>query len=327
MKHSLFMRIIGAIAIAAFLAAPVIASADKFPTRPITLVLPVGAGGSHDLHARGITSIIADILLQPMIVKLVPGGAGMKGTGFVARAKPDGYTILFSHNGFDTLVPQTRKVPFNTLRDFKTIAKINHGQPVFISLASKPWKDVKGLIAYAKKNPGKLKWGHSGVWGAGHLPSMQFVKATGIKVKFIPHKGGGPSLRALLAGQDDVGIAFPTQSRPHIISGKINALLITGNKRLSKDKVFKNVPSAGELGYNSVNFQMDRIFMAPSKTPADHLETLRSAFAKLTKNKSFKKFMRTIGEDVVFVGGAEYDKGRQKRWDDFTALIKAMTGK
>ncbi|MFP6890887.1 MAG: tripartite tricarboxylate transporter substrate binding protein [Nitrospinota bacterium] len=327
MKRSVFMHLIGMLALAALLAAPMAASADPFPTRPITLVLPVGAGGSHDLHARGITSIIGNILGQPMIVKLVPGGAGMKGTGFAARAKADGYTILFTHNGFDTLVPQTRKVPFKTLRDFKTIAKINHGQPVFISLSSKPWKNVKELIAYAKKNPGKIKWGHSGVWGAGHLPSMQFVKAAGIKVKFIPHKGGGPSLRALLSGQDDVGIAFPTQSRPHIISGKIRALLITGNKRLSKDKVFKNVPSAGELGFNSVNFQMDRIFMGPSKMPADHLETLRSAFVKLTKNKSFKRFMRSIGENVVFVDGATYDKTRQKRWDDFTALIKAMTGK
>jgi tripartite-type tricarboxylate transporter receptor subunit TctC len=326
MKRSISMFFVGMIAVAGLLASPMAASAAKYPTRPITLVLPVGAGGSHDLHSRGITSIIADILGQPMIVKLVPGGAGMKGTGFVAKAKPDGYTILFTHNGFDQLVPQTRKVPFNTMRDFKTIAKINHGQPVFISLASKPWKDIKGLIAYAKKNPGKIKWGHSGVWGAGHTPSMQFVKAAGIKVKFIPHKGGGPSLRALLSGQDDVGIAFPTQSRPHIISGNINALLVTGNKRLS-DKIFKNVPSAGELGFNSVSFQMDRIFMAPSKTPADRLQILRDAFVKLTKNKSFKRFMRSIGEGVVFVGGADYDKTRAKRYKEFTALIKAMTAK
>ena len=87
------------------------ASTAAYPDRPITLVLPVGAGGSHDLHARGITSIIADILGQPMVVKLVPGGAGMKGTGFVAKAKPDGYTLLFSHNGFDQLVPQRARCP------------------------------------------------------------------------------------------------------------------------------------------------------------------------------------------------------------------------
>ena len=288
----------------ALLAPPLAASADEYPNRPITLVLPVGAGGSHDLHARGITSIIADILGQPMIVKLLPGGAAMKGTGYVAKAKPDGYTILFSANQFDMIVPQTRKVPFNTLKDFKTIAKINHAQPMFISLTNKPWKNMKELIAYAKKNPGKINWGHSGVWGAGHIPSMQLVKAAGIKVNFIPHKGGGPALRALLSGQDDVGMAFPTQARSHAKAGKIRALVITGDKRLSKDPVFRNVPTAAEIGYKSVSFQMERIFMAPSKIPADHLTKLRLAFVKLMKNKSFKRFMRSIGESVTFVNSA-----------------------
>lgn len=320
-------RILISLVAVALLAAPLAASGAGFPDRPITLVLPLGAGGSHDLHARGITSIIADILGQPMIVKLIPGGAGMKGTAFVAKARPDGYTILFSGNQFDQVVPQTRKVPFNSLRDFKTIAKINHGQPMFISLANRPWKSMKELIAYAKKNPGKINWGHSGVWGAGHLPSMQLVKAAGIKVNFIPHKGGGPALRALLAGQDDVGIAFPTQTRPHAISGKVRALLVTGDKRLSKDPVFKNVPSAAELGFKSVSFQMERIFLAPAKTPADRLAKLRDAFEKLTKNKSFKRFMKTIGEDVIFVKGEDYDKTRAKRYKEFTKLIKSITSK
>jgi len=287
----------------------------------------VGAGGSHDLHARGITSIIADILGQPMIVKLLPGGAAMKGTGYVAKAKPDGYTILFSANQFDMIVPQTRKVPFNTLKDFKTIAKINHAQPMFISLTNKPWKNMKELIAYAKKNPGKINWGHSGVWGAGHIPSMQLVKAAGIKVNFIPHKGGGPALRALLSGQDDVGMAFPTQARSHAKAGKIRALVITGDKRLSKDPVFRNVPTAAEIGYKSVSFQMERIFMAPSKIPADHLTKLRLAFVKLMKNKSFKRFMRSIGESVTFVKGEEYDKTRPQRYKEYTTLIKSITGK
>ncbi|MBT3351755.1 MAG: tripartite tricarboxylate transporter substrate binding protein [Nitrospinaceae bacterium] len=311
----------------ALLAPPLAASADEYPNRPITLVLPVGAGGSHDLHARGITSIIADILGQPMIVKLLPGGAAMKGTGYVAKAKPDGYTILFSANQFDMIVPQTRKVPFNTLKDFKTIAKINHAQPMFISLTNKPWKNMKELIAYAKKNPGKINWGHSGVWGAGHIPSMQLVKAAGIKVNFIPHKGGGPALRALLSGQDDVGMAFPTQARSHAKAGKIRALVITGDKRLSKDPVFRNVPTAAEIGYKSVSFQMERIFMAPSKIPADHLTKLRLAFVKLMKNKSFKRFMRSIGESVTFVKGEEYDKTRPQRYKEYTTLIKSITGK
>ncbi len=316
--------VLAALALIVALAMPS-ASIAAYPDRPITLVLPVGAGGSHDLHARGITSIIADILAQPMIVKLVPGGAGMKGTGFVAKAKPDGYTILFSHNGFDQLVPQTRKVPFDTMHDFSAIAKINHAQPLFFSLASKPWKSMEEFVAYAKKNPGKVNWGHSGVWGAGHVPSMQFVRAAGIKVNFIPHKGGGPSLRAVLSGQDDVGIGFPTQLRPHLLAGKITVLALTGDKRLSSDKDFKDIPTTEELGYKGVSFRMDRIFMAPSQIPAERLEMLRAAFVKLTANKSFKRFMRSIGEGVEFVEGAEYDKMRKQNFDGFTELIKAMT--
>tara|TARA_A100001037_G_scaffold306797_1_gene355699 strand:- start:7516 stop:8493 length:978 start_codon:yes stop_codon:yes gene_type:complete len=299
----------------------------KFPNRPVTLVLPVGAGGSHDLHARGITGIMSDILGQPMIVKLLPGGAGMRGHAFVNSAKPDGYTILFTSNGFDQLVPQTRKVPFNSLKDFTAIAKLNHAQPLFISLSNKPWKNMKQFVAYAKKNPGKINFGHSGVWGAIHTPAMQFVKAAGIKVNFIPHKGGGPTLRALLSGQDDITMGFTTQSRPHVKSGKVIALAVTGDKRLSKDKDFKNVPSAAELGFKGVSFKMERIFMAPAKTPADRLATLRGAFEKILKNKSFKRFMRSIGEKVQFVKGADYNKVRKERYDGFTQLIKAMTGK
>ena len=319
-----FLLILGA---AALLAVPAASGAGSaaYPDRPITLVLPVGAGGSHDLHARGITSIIADILGQPMVVKLVPGGAGMKGTGFAAKAKPDGYTILFSHNGFDQLVPQTRKVPFDTLRDFSAIAKINHAQPMFFSLSNRPWKSMKEFVAYAKMNPGKVNWGHSGVWGAGHVPSMQFVRAAGVKVNFIPHKGGGPALRAVLSGQDDVGIGFPTQLRPHKRAGKITVLALTGDRRLSNDKDFRDVPTTEELGYGGVSFRMDRIFMAPSKIPAERLAALRAAFVKLTKNKSFKRFMRSIGEGVQFMGGADYEKTRKPNYDGYTQLIKDMT--
>jgi tripartite-type tricarboxylate transporter receptor subunit TctC len=299
----------------------------KFPNRPVTLVLPVGAGGSHDLHARGITGIMSDIIGQPMIVKLLPGGAGMRGHAFVANAKPDGYTILFTANGFDQLVPQTRKVPFNSLKDFTAIAKLNHAQPLFVSLSNRPWKTLKQFVAYAKKNPGKINFGHSGVWGAIHTPAMQFVKAAGIKVNFIPHKGGGPALRALLSGQDHISMAMPTSGRAHVRSGKMIALGVTGNKRMSKDKDFKNVPTAAELGYKGVSFKMERIFMAHAKTPPERLKVLRDAFETILKNKSFKKFMRSIGEKVQFVKGTDYNKVRKERYDGFTQLIKAMTGK
>jgi len=300
---------------------------EKYPDRPITLVIPLGAGGSHDLHARGVTGIISDILGQPMVVKLLPGGAGMRGTTFAAQAKPDGYTVLFTHNGLDQLVPQTQNVPFDPLKDFKTIARINYAEPIFMAHDSAPFKSLQGFIDYAKKNPGKVNFGHSGVWGALHTPTAQLLKATGIKVNLIPHKGGGPSLQALLAKQDHIGGLFATQARPHVKAGKLIPLAVAGETRLKNDPDFKNVPTTAELGYPAVSFTMDRIFMAPAGVPEERLKVLRDAFEKLTENRSFKNFMKNIGEEVEFMRGEDYDKARSKRYAEFGELIKTMTEK
>ena len=121
-------RLLSLAALAAALLAPLAARAE-YPDRPITVVIPLGAGGSHDLHARGITPILSEILGQPVVVSLVPGGAGMKGTTQVANANPDGYTIIFTHNAFDQLTPQTRKVEFDPTTAFKSIARINASEP------------------------------------------------------------------------------------------------------------------------------------------------------------------------------------------------------
>jgi tripartite-type tricarboxylate transporter receptor subunit TctC len=307
---------------------PFVAKAqEKYPDRPITLVIPLGAGGSHDLHARGITGIISDILGQPMVVKLLPGGAGMRGTTFAAQAKPDGYTVLFTHNGLDQLVPQTQNVAFDPLKDFKTIARINYAEPMFMTHDSAPFKTLQGFIDYAKKNPGKVNFGHSGVWGALHAPTAQLLKATGIKVNLIPHQGGGPSLQALLAKQDEIGGLFATQARPHVKAGKLIPLAVAGDTRLKKDPDFNSVPTTAELGYPQVSFTMDRIFMAPAGVPEERLKVLRDAFEKLTENRSFKNFMKNIGEEVEFMRGEEYDKQRPKRYAEFGELIKAMTEK
>ena len=313
-------------ALAAALLAPTPARA-AYPDRPITLVIPLGAGGSHDLHARGITGIISDILGQPMIVKLMPGGAAMQGTTFAAQAKPDGYTILFTHNGLDLLVPQTRKVPFNSLKDFKSIARVNYGLNLFITHKDAPFKTMKEFVEYTKKNPGKVNFGHSGVWGAIYTPAVQLMKETGIRMNMIPHRGGGPSLQALLAKQDQVGGAFPTQARPHVKAGTIIPLAVIGDTRLSNDPDFKDVPTTAELGFKTVNFVMDRYFLAPANIPEDRLKVLQGAFKKLMDHPSFKSFMKNIEEPVYYMDGPEYDKLRPKMWAEYTTLIKLMTEK
>ena len=325
MKRRLFV-LAAVFALGAALLAPVPAQA-AYPDRPITLVIPLGAGGSHDLHARGITGVISDILGQPMIVKLMPGGAAMQGTSFAAQASPDGYTILFTHNGLDLLVPQTQKVTFNPLKDFKSIARVNYGLNMFITHKGAPFKTFKEFVEYAKKNPGKLNFGHSGVWGAIYTPAVQLMKETGIRMNMIPHRGGGPSLQALLAKQDQISGAFPTQARPHVKAGTIIPLAVIGDARIKGDPDFKDVPTTAELGFKTINFVMDRYFLAPAKVPEDRLKVLRDAFRKLIDHPSFKAFMKNIGEPVQYLDGPEYEKLRPGLWAEYTTLIKLMTGK
>ncbi|UCH75786.1 MAG: tripartite tricarboxylate transporter substrate binding protein [Rhodospirillales bacterium] len=317
------IRYLWLLALAAVIAAPLPAAAE-YPDRPITLVIPLGAGGSHDLHARGITGIISDIIGQPMVVKLVPGASGMKGTGEVAKAKPDGYTLLFTHNAFDQLRPQTVDVPFDTLKDFKTVARINFGQPILVARADRPYKTVDEFIAYAKANPGQVNFGHSGVWGATHIPTVQLLKSAGIKVNLIPHKGGGPLLRAILSGEDDIGFLFATQTRPHFKAGKVRVLGVAGDTPIPNDPDFGNVPTMASLGHPDVAFTMDRIFMAPAGMSDKDLQYLRDSFEQLIDNKSFQRFISSIGENVMFMRGEEYDKLRPVRYESYTDLIESV---
>jgi putative tricarboxylic transport membrane protein len=299
----------------------------EYPDRPITLVIPLSPGGSHDLHARGITPELGKILGQPVVVKFLPGGAGMKGTTFAAEAKPDGYTILFTHNYFDQMVPQTRKVPFDALKSFHTLARINYSQPMFITWPGDNIKSLKDVVARAKASPGTVTFGHSGVWGVMYTPMVQFVQAAHIKVNLIPHKGGGPTLRAVLAHQDDVGGVFATQSRPHYKAGKLIPLVVVGEKRLVGDPDFGNVPSMTELGYPTVSSTMDRIFMAPAGLPPDRLKKLRAAFDELVQQQAVKDYIANLGDEIKYMDGADYDALRPAKYKTFTLLIKEMTGK
>lgn len=320
------LHVLSTAVLAAALMTPQMASA-QYPERPITVVIPLGAGGSHDLHARGITPILSEILGQPVVVSLVPGGAGMKGTTQVAKGSADGYTIIFTHNAFDQLTPQTRKVDFDPKTAFKSIARINASEPMLGARAGVPYKTLAEFIDYAKKNPGKVNIGHTGVWGVGFVPTMQLVKAAGIKVNVIPHQGGGPAMRAVLAGEDDMTFGFVTQYRPHYKAGKLIMLGLAGDKPLADDPDFKDVKTMKQLGYPAVDFTMDRIFMAPAGIPADRLEKLRKAFDELNKKPAYLAFLKSIGEKTDYMSGAEYDGYRARRIQQMADLIKEVGSK
>lgn len=293
--------------------------ADNYPSKPITLIIPLGAGGSHDLNARVFTSVIPTYLGQAVVVKLMPGAGGQTGTSAAIKAKPDGYTLIFTHNYIDQLQPLLEKLPYDTLKDLKSVCRINYGASSVVVRTDKPWKTLDEMLAYGKKNPGKLVFTTSGNWGATMTPGARVLLAAGVEATYIPYKGGGPAMQAILAGDGDFMMSFPSQAGPLVEAGKIRALASAGNTR-----VFPDVPNLKELGYETGT--MDRIVMAPKDVPEDRMKILRDAFAKLNSDKTYKKLMQRIGENTEYMDGPDYDKVRPVNQEAYRELVKKISG-
>jgi tripartite-type tricarboxylate transporter receptor subunit TctC len=302
----------------------VAASAADYPEKPITLIIPLGAGGSHDLNARVFTSVIPTYLGQPMVIKLMPGAGGQIGTAAAVKAKPDGYTLIFTHNFIDQLQPVVEKLPYDTTKALITVWRLNYGTPVFYGKPDRPYKTLQELIAWAKKNPGKLKFGSTGKWGAGETPGALVFSRNGLDVNYIPYKGGGPALQAALKGDVDVTVGFPAQSLPYLKTGQLRFYAVGADQRL---KEAPDCPTLKELGYPVESLLMSRIIMAPRKTPPERIKILQDAFRKLYKDKTFIKLMDNLGENMEFMDGPDYEKVRATQKAEYTELVKKITGK
>ncbi len=296
------------------------ALADSYPSKPITLIIPMGAGGSHDLNARVFTSVMPEFLGQAIVVKLMPGVSGQRGTAVAARAKPDGYTLLFTHNYVDQLQQHIEPLPYDTTADLVTVARINFGPILLVVPADSPFKTLRQLLEYAKAHPGELTLAHSGTWGAVFVPAMRILQQVGAELTFTPYKGGGPAMRALLAGDADVTMAFPSVALSLVQKGKIRLLASAGTKRTLPD-----VPTFAELGFEDDIGMMNRVVMAPRGVAPEKLHILRHAFAQLNSNKTYNRLMQKIGENTAYMDGNDYEKLRTVQKDRYGALVRKIT--
>lgn len=294
--------------------------AADYPLKPITLAIPFGAGGSHDLNARIFTKVIPKYLNQPVIVKMMPGAAGQKGTSAVVRAKPDGYTLLFTDNYHDQLQKYIEYLPYDTSEELITVARTNYAPVSILVSADSPYQSLQDLLDYAKENPGMLSLAHSGNWGAQFVPLLRILLDAEAHMTFIPYKGGGPAKQALLSGDVDVGTAFPSVALPLVKAGIVRMLASAGDTRLLPD-----VPTFTELGFDDDLGLMQRIVLAPRDIPAEHLEILRSAFSKLEFDDEYQGLMKQIGANTEYLDGSEYEKLRQIQSQRFQALVNNMS--
>ena len=292
----------------------------EYPEKPITLVIPLGAGGSHDLNARVITSIIPQYLEQAMIVRLSPGAGGQKGTQEVANSAADGYTLLFSHNYIDMLQQHVENLPYDPNADFVPVARVNFAPIAVVVRGDSEYNSFDELIAAAKADPGSVDLAHSGNWGALFVPAAQIMKATESVFNLVPFQGGGPAMQALLSGDADVTMGFPSTLSSLVNSGDVKVLATAGDER-----IYDDVPSFAELGIGGDVGFMHRVVLAPAGTPQDVIDKLGEAFTALQEDKTYTRMMGRLGENTDLIGAADYQNMRMEQNGAYKDLVESIT--
>ena len=292
----------------------------EYPEKPITLVIPFGAGGSHDLNARIITSTIPAHLGQAMIVQLSPGAGGQKGTQEVANAEADGYTLLFAHNYTDMLQQHVENLPYNPAEDFVPIARVNYAPIAVVVKGDSEYNSFAELVDAAKSNPGAVSMAHSGNWGALFVPAAQIMKETGAAFNLVPYQGGGPAMQALLSGDADVTMGFPSVLGPLLDAGKVKVLATAGPER-----IYDDVPTFGEAGIEGDIGFMHRVVLAPAGTPDAVIDKLEASFTALKGDKSFQRLMGRLGENTDLLLGDDYEAMRKEQSTAYKALVESIT--
>ena len=257
------------------------AKAQAYPSRPVTVIVPFSAGGPVDSETRRYAAHISDMIGQPVVVDYKPGAGTSIGAAYVAKAKPDGYTLLSDSSAFAVFPAFYKDLRFDPLKDLVPITMMNEITSVLMVPAASPLKNFSEYLAYTKANPGKLSYGTSGVGDISHLSAVWMHSIAMTKVTFVPYKGNGPMMVDLLAGRVDAGSASLVQALPHIRARKVRVLAVRGPNRV---KPLPDVPAVNEYPgmkqFASVNWLG---FFAPAGTPAPVIDKLSSTLIAISK--------------------------------------------
>lgn len=271
-----------------------VAHAQNYPERPVRLVVPFAPGGTSDLVGRVISERIGEYLGQPMIVDNRGGAGSTLGTGIVARAAPDGYTLLVCHIALAINQTLYSKLPYSAMNDLAPISRLGVAPSAVVVNSKLPAKNLKELIALAKKEPGKLNYGSAGVGSAGHLSVALLEHVAGVKFTHVPYKGGGPSVAATIAGEVQIAIPVMASAANHVKAGRLRMLAVTGAKR---SQAFPDVPTAQEAGVPGYVYETWFGLFAPAGTPKAVIARLNQATVKALGMKDAR--------DILFSQGVE----------------------
>jgi tripartite-type tricarboxylate transporter receptor subunit TctC len=249
---------------------------EAWPTKPITVLAPFAAGGTVDIVARLIGNKLSRELGQSIIVDNRGGAGGTIATGMLARATPDGYTLMLHHQGFAFNASLYHKLPYDTARDILPVAYIGATPNVLVVANRLPVKNVGEFLAYARSNT--VYYGSGGVGSAGHLPMELLQSMSGLKLEHVPYKGSGPALVDLVSGQIQAMLLTIPAVMPYIQSGKVRAIATSGRKR---SPALPNLPTLEEAGVKHFEYAPWYGFFAPAKTPEPVINKLHAAINKV----------------------------------------------
>jgi tripartite-type tricarboxylate transporter receptor subunit TctC len=298
------------------------AFADTWPERNITMIVPFPAGGQGDLAARPVAHALEGILGKPVVVdNRAGGGGGSIGNAAVARAEPDGYTLLMTLSSLAVLPEADRlfdRPPAYEVSQFAPIARVLADPTMLAVPASAPWKTVQDFIDDAKRRPGQIPYGSSGPYGVLHMAMEIFAANAGIKLLHIPFRGGGPALNALLGGTVQAMAAAPGPLKQQVDDGKVRVLANWGAERIAS---FPDVPTFRELGYKDVEYYIWAGLFAPAALPAPIMTRLREAMAQAAKSPDVVKPLAIAGSPVAYLDAPELSKFVA---DDSARMIAAV---
>ncbi len=272
-----------------------IAAAQSYPARPVTMVVPFSAGGPTDVLARIISEPMRKALGQTVVVDNTTGAGGTIATGRVVRAAPDGYLVVIGHWGTHVVNGAYYTLPFDVLNDFAQVAMIATNPQVIVSKLAVPAKNLKELNAWVNANQDKVLIGTGGVGGASHMAGIYFLNRIGAKLQFVPYRGGAPAIQALLAGEIDLYVTQISNITALVKAGKIRAYAVTAPTR---QEAAPEIPTVDEAGLPGLHTSVWHGIWAPKATPREIVMKLNSAIVETLIDPMVKQRFADLGQEI-----------------------------
>jgi tripartite-type tricarboxylate transporter receptor subunit TctC len=279
---------------------------QNWPTRTITMIVPFPPGGQADLAARPIAAALEKILGQPVVVENRGGAGGAVGNAAVAKAEPDGYTLLMTLSSLAVLPEAERlfgRQPSYEVSQLAPIARVLADPTLLAVPAGAPWKTLRDLVEDAKARPGAIPYGSSGPYGTLHVAMEMFANEAGIKLLHVPYRGAGPAVTGLLSGQIQALASAPGVLKPHVDSGAMRVLANWGAQRVAS---FPDLPTFKELGYSNVEFYIWAGLFAPRNLPEPVMTRLREAMGQALKNPEVTSTFEKAGSPPAYQDAPDF---------------------